>query len=271
MIAVPRVMALVRKDLAELRMYRSALAPVIIVAVLSMAMPFFIALVIPETTGEPLSNDADLKKALEVAGQDLPGALTLGAEGAIQAFIFNRFIVFMLLVPVTGAITFAGHSLIGEKQGRSLEPLLATPITTAELLLGKVLGALIPSVAIMVITFGLYLWLVGVLAEPGVLRAVLTWKALVLVGVVGPLAALVAVQVGVLVSARVNDPRTAQQFGALLILPISLLFLAQMAGAFVLAPIVALAIVAGLALLWGVLLLVGVVLFQRETILTRWK
>lgn len=271
MIALPRVAALVRKDLAELRQHRSALLPVVIVAVLSMAMPFLIALVIPRMTGEPLSNDADLKRALELGGQDLPGALALGAEAAIQAFIFNRFVVFMLLVPVTGAITFAGHSLIGEKQGRSLEPLLATPITTVELLLGKVLGALIPSLAIMLVTFGLYLALVTLFAEPGVLRAVLTWKTVVLVGVVGPLAALVSVQVGVLVSARVNDPRTAQQFGALLILPISLLFLAQMAGAFILAPVLALAMVVGLATVWGVLLLIGVAVFQRETILTRWK
>ena len=59
--------------------------------------------------------------------------------------MFHRFLTLLLLVPVTGAITFAGHSLVGEKLGRSLEPLLATPITTFELLVGKVIGALIPS------------------------------------------------------------------------------------------------------------------------------
>ena len=48
------------------------------------------------------------------------------------------------------------------------------------------------------------------------------------------MASLVALQVGVLVSARVNDPRTAQQFGALFILPLTGLFMAQMTGIFVL-------------------------------------
>ena len=50
-------------------------------------------------------------------------------EAAVQAFIFQQFML-LLLIPVTGAMAFAGYSLIGEKQGRTLEPLLATPITT---------------------------------------------------------------------------------------------------------------------------------------------
>ena len=266
-----RVRALLGKELAELRRNRSALLPVVIVAFLSMALPFFMALAVPELSGEPLASDRDLSRALEQAGQDLHAARRLSPEGAVQAFIFNRFIVLMLLVPVTGAIAFAGHSLISEKQGRSLEPLLATPITTAELLLVKVLGALIPSLGIMLGTFVIYLGLVGLMAEPGVLLAVLTWQTVLLVGVVGPLGALVALQSGVLVSARVNDPRTAQQFGALLILPLTVLFLAQMTGAFVIAPAVALVMVLALAIVWIVLLALGVVLFDRETILTRWK
>lgn len=266
-----RVQALLRKEIAELRRNQSALLPVVIVAFLSMALPFFIALAVPALTDEPLSSDRDLVQALEHAGPELAAARRLSPEGAVQAFVFSRFIVLMLLLPVTGAIAFAGHSLISEKQGRSLEPLLATPITTTELLLVKVLGALLPSLGIMLVSFVIYLVMVGVLAEPGVLRAILTWQTLLLVGIVGPLGALVALQIGVLVSARVNDPRTAQQFGALLILPLTVLFLAQMTGAFVIAPGIALAMVGGLALIWIVLLAAGVVLFDRETILTRWK
>ena len=55
----------------------------------------------------------------------------------------------------------------------------------------------------------------------------------------------VALQVGVLVSARVNDPRTAQQFGALFILPLTGLFMAQMSGAFVLTTGMGLLVLAG--------------------------
>ena len=74
-----------------------------------------------------------------------------------------------------------------------------------------------------------------------------------------------------LVSARVNDPRTAQQFGALLILPLTGLFMAQMTGIFVLTTGMTLLLLAGLAVVWGLLLMLGVRLFDRETILTRWR
>ena len=106
-----------------------------------------------------------------------------------------------------------------------LEPLLATPITTTELLLAKVAGAMIPSLAIMMCTTIVYMIGVAALAEPGVLRALLSLKTALLVLGLGPITSCLALQVGVLVSARVNDPRTAQQFGALFILPLTGLFM----------------------------------------------
>ena len=53
-----------------------------------------------------------------------------------------------LLTPITGAMALAAHAVVGEKQARTLEPLLATPITTFELLVAKVLGALLPTLVI---------------------------------------------------------------------------------------------------------------------------
>ena len=271
MIVAGRVAALVGKELAELARNRSALLPVLAVALVSMVLPFFIGLAVPRLTGDELSSDADLVQALAAAGDELPGAMALPDEAAVQAFVFHRFLTLLLLVPVTGAITFAGHSLVGEKLGRSLEPLLASPLTTTELLVGKVIGALIPSLAVMAGTFAVYLTGIGLLAEPGVLRAMLSVRTALLVCGLGPLASLVALQVGVLVSARVNDPRTAQQFGALLILPLTGLFMAQMTGIFVLTTGMMLAVLAGLAAVWVALLAGGVLLFDRETILTRWR
>ncbi len=271
MIAMSRVSALVHKELTELWRNRSALLPVLMVALVSMVLPFFVGLAVPRLTGEGLASDSDLVDALAQAGEELPRALQLSDEAAVQAFVFNRFITLLLLVPVTGAITFAGHSLVGEKLGRSLEPLLASPITTFELLVGKVLGALIPSLLVMLATFGVYLTGIGLFAEPGVLGAMITRRTVLLVFGLGPLASLVALQVGVLVSARVNDPRTAQQFGALLILPLTGMFIAQMTGIFVLTIPMTLLVMAALAAIWLLLVGLGVVLFDRETILTRWR
>jgi ABC-2 type transport system permease protein len=271
MIVLARVGALLRKEVAEIARNRSALLPVVVVGLITTALPFFVAIVAPELSGHPLAADRDLFDTLNKVAGELPGLGTLSPEGAMQAFIFSRFLVMTLLVPVTGAITFAGHSLVGEKLGRSLEPLLATPITTAELLVAKVAGALIPSLVLMLATTAVYLIGVGIFAEPGVARALLSSKTALLVLGLGPMTALVALQVGVLVSARVNDPRTAQQFGALFILPLTGLFMAQMSGAFVLSTGIGLMIVAALGVVWFLLLLFGIAIFERETILTRWK
>ena len=109
------------------------------------------------------------------------------------------------------------------------------------------------------------------LPEPRVFWAVANARAALLVLGFGPVAALVALQVAVLVSSRVNDPRTAQQFGALLILPITAVFVMQFNGVIRLTVPVIVVLLAVLVLLWLLLVALGVALFEREAILTRWK
>jgi ABC-2 type transport system permease protein len=267
--AAYRVSALLAKELAELRRNRVALVPVLILAIVTVALPFLIALVIPMIVGEPLAADPEFARAVKRSA--IPQGIRMSDEAAVQTFIFQQFMLLQLLIPVTGAMAFAGYSLIGEKQGRTLEPLLATPITTAELLIAKGLGALLPSLGIMVVALAVYLAGMLAFAAPHVFSAVVSARTALLVMGFGPVAALVALQIAVLVSSRVNDPRTAQQFGALLILPITAVFVMQFNGVIRLTvPVITMALVA-LCALWVLLVVLGVALFEREAILTRWK
>jgi ABC-2 type transport system permease protein len=266
-----RVAAIVSKDLAELRHNLGAIVPVVLLALVALALPFFIVFALPVITGEPLSADADFALALSRAAPVLPRAATLGDEAIVQAFVLHQFMLLLLLVPVTGAITFAAHSLIGEKQARTLEPLLATPITTIELLVAKGLGALLPSLAITLAAYVAYIAGLVALAEPGVLRALVTPQTMLLMFGLGPVASLVALQIGVIVSSRVNDPRTAQQIGGFFILPLTALFVAQMSGFVTLTMTLTVVLFLALLAAWVLLVLFGVALFEREAILTRWK
>ena len=87
----------------------------------------------------------------------------------------------------------------------------------------------------------------------------------------GPAIALLSVVLGILVSARANDPRTAQQIGAVIVVPLVAVVIAQAAGRFLVdATGYGLAAVAVLLLaLAG--LRAGTWLFAREAILTRWR
>jgi ABC-2 type transport system permease protein len=168
-------------------------------------------------------------------------------------------------------MSIAASSVVGEKQARTLEPLLATPITTFELLLAKILGALLPALALSFACFTVYLTAAALLAEPGVAGALLTPRPIGVLFLMGPMASLTALTLAVCVSSRVNDARSAQQLAVLVVLPITGLLVAQIAAGFVVTMPIILLITAVMALVNVGLVRLGVSLFDRETILTRWK
>jgi ABC-2 type transport system permease protein len=176
-----------------------------------------------------------------------------------------------LLTPITGAMALAAHSIVGEKQARTLEPLLASPITTVELLVAKVLGALLPTLAISFIGMALYFAGIVLFADPGVAVAMLTARTILLVAIVGPAAALVSLQSAIVISSRVNDARTAQQFGVLIVIPLTALLVAQFTGSLWLSAAALGFMGLGLLGVWVLLTMVSAALFEREAILTRWK
>jgi ABC-2 type transport system permease protein len=89
--------------------------------------------------------------------------------------------------------------------------------------------------------------------------------------VVGPLMAVMAINVSIMVSSRVNDPRVAEQISSVMIVPVLALLFGQTAGLIILNQgLVYLSILIMLGI-DAALIFAGAQLFQRETILTRWK
>ena len=74
--------------------------------------------------------------------------------------VVRHFTLIFLILPVIGALGSSTSSIVGEKQSRSIEPVLATPIRTFELLLGKSLATVILAVSGTWIGFALYVLLV---------------------------------------------------------------------------------------------------------------
>ena len=262
-----RIRAMVAKELLDVRRNLPALLPVVLVTGLTLAMAFGIAFVLPLVTGHRLGEDMELVNLSAVTGPHDE----LSSDGRIQLFLFQQFLTLFLVIPITGAMALAAHAVVGEKQARTLEPLLATPITTFELLVAKVLGALLPTLAISLAGAIVYFGGVALFGEPGVLGAMASARTAVLLFVVGPAASLVALQSAIVISSRVNDARTAQQFGVMIIIPLSALLVAQFTGTLWLSAATLAA--SGLALfgVWILLTLVSVALFERESILTRWR
>jgi ABC-2 type transport system permease protein len=265
-----RVAALLGKELADLRRNPAVFYPAVLTGVVAMVIPFFVAIIVPYFSGERLSDSSDFQVAIQMYGAQ-PSSRGLDPEGAIQAWIFQQFLLLLVLTPIAGAMSVAAYTVIGEKQARTLEPLLATPITTLELLSAKVLGSLLPSVGLAIVGFTVYVALVALFANAGVFWILLAPRSLAIVFVIGPLAALAALQLAVCVSSRVNDARAAQQIGALIILPLTALLVAQLMGSVLLTGRMIAVIAVALGLVNLVLIRVGIALFDREAVLTRWK
>lgn len=220
------------------------------------------------------------RRAMRIALVALPLGLAVGFS-QIVAFshipasalpkTLNAFLFFFIMY--TGALpaTLAAYSVVGEKVERSLEPLLATPVTDSEILLGKGLAALLPPLAAM------WAGMLVLMAYCDVLtRSTLgslyfpNWTAAVTVLGVAPLIAILGVGFSVLCSARVSEVRTAQQLSALVALPSAGVYVAILTGAFTLD-------LAFLAIMCGILAVIDTTLafavhgmFRREEILTRW-
>jgi ABC-2 type transport system permease protein len=89
--------------------------------------------------------------------------------------------------------------------------------------------------------------------------------------VVGPLLSIAAVSVAVMVSSRANDPRVAEQLSMLVILPLLGVFFGQITGLFFINDRLILWMAVVLLVIDAGLVALATHLFQRETILTRWK
>jgi ABC-2 type transport system permease protein len=196
----------------------------------------------------------------------------MNAGECMQIYVVNQFMLMFMMMPVIIPVTIAAYSIVGEKTTHSLEPLLATPITTTELLVGKSVAAALPAIIIGWVSFAVFLVALPII---GITKPVIdyiagpTWLLAVLVA--GPLMAVAAVNFALFVSSRVNDPRVAEQISSLLIVPVLGLVFAQLAGVIVINVLVMLSFIGGMLLLDIGLIYLGVTIFQRENILTRWK
>ncbi|MGE3840811.1 MAG: ABC transporter permease subunit [Vicinamibacterales bacterium] len=233
-----------------------------------LVLPFLFSELLPAWSGEPLER-SEYAVHMDRMQAAWPALGSLPPNDAVRAWIYHQFLLTVILVPITGAMSLAAYSLMGEKATRSLEPLLATPLTTKELLFAKTLGAALPS--LLIEGGALAVYGMGMLTAGGwpLLRAVFTSSAAIVVFAVGPLATMVAIQLVTLGSVRASDPRSAQQTGVLLVLPLIGLVAAQSAGGLWMGPLAWLTVAGGLGVLWLLLFAACVALFAADVVLTR--
>jgi ABC-2 type transport system permease protein len=260
-----KIRAIINKEIADARKNKMIIISMALLPTLLVAMVLGTAFFMLNAPDSQDQLDEDDMAIIPPQLQDLD---------PVHAFLVlmnDQFLFYFLLIPMMMPVYIAAYSIIGEKETRSLEPLLATPISTWELLVGKSVAAVTPAVILtwlsfFVLIFGSYF----IMPEP-VFLALIRPDWLVGMALISPLLALLSVLSGVTVSSRINDPRAAQQVTGIFVVPIIVLSMVVLLGKlFLSVPMVLLGALIILALDCALLYL-AVRLFQRETILTRWK
>ncbi len=269
MIDSRRVGALMFKDWRELSRARQVIAPLVVV-------PLLFVVVIPTAVIVFGANDV-INSA--IAGLDSflrnlpPGIVPAGATRAqtvVYAVIVYFMAPFFLLIPVMVASITASSSFVGEKERRTLEGLLYTPLTDRELVLGKVLVSVIPAIVVAWGSFAVYSVLVNALAAPlfgGIFFPTPTWGVIIVALV--PLVAFLATILVVAVSGRSTTVQGAQGTAVLVVLPVVALVVGQAAGLLLFDAVIALVVAAVLFVLDVVVFLAVAGQVRRERILTR--
>jgi ABC-2 type transport system permease protein len=146
-------------------------------------------------------------------------ALLVTSGTASRTLVHENLLLYLLAVPALVPATLASYAVVGERQQGTLEPVLTSPVRREEFLLGKALAAFVPSVAISYAVFGVFVVVVELFAHPGIAPAVIRAPELVAQLVFTPLLAALSIWIGIGISARTNDVRTAQQLATLASLP----------------------------------------------------
>jgi ABC-type transport system involved in multi-copper enzyme maturation permease subunit len=182
-----RVRAIFRKELREYRRNRAI--------VITMALVPLIFLI------QPL---------IEIF--NLPAA-------AAATLLHKQPLLYMLGIPALAPALMGAASVVGERQQGTLEPVLTSPISREEFILGKALAVLAPALVVSYVVFGLAIACIKVFAQAPVASAVIRGPELLAQVVFTPLLATWSIWVAMAISARSSDFRAAQQLSTLASLP----------------------------------------------------
>ncbi|HLL00433.1 MAG TPA: ABC transporter permease subunit [Myxococcaceae bacterium] len=259
-----RALAVFWKDFLDLRKNLGLLLSMLVLPLVFVLVPIGVVWAYAARPDDP-----NLRVIALYYSKDLPHGVS-SARFLIDKTLTDWFGMF-LVMPVFVPILISSQSVAGEKERRTLEPLLASPVTAAELVAGKSLASLVPAVAISWLAFIVFCIGVDVAAWP-LVKAPLMPNTLWTFGifVLAPLFAFFGNGVAVLISARVSEARTAQQLAALVVLPLVGLVGGQVAG-WLTAGVGYYAIQGAVVLvLDAVLLVASIRLLDRERLISRW-
>jgi ABC-type transport system involved in multi-copper enzyme maturation permease subunit len=229
------IRAMMRKDLQQVRQNKMIWLPMILVpAILNVFMPLMMVLLPSFFEPESFGN-SDLDGMLRTVPGDVRailGALT-SEEQWIYLSANVMFAPMFLIVPIMVSSILAADSVVGERERKTLEALLYTPMTDGEIFVSKVLYSFVPACLVSIGSFlvnGVVVNIAGYRIMGRIFFPTASWWPMVFW--LGPAVSVIGLGATVLISSKVKTFMQAQQASGLLVLPIVFLMIAQISGLF---------------------------------------
>jgi ABC-2 type transport system permease protein len=186
--------------------------------------------------------------------------------------VLNAYSLFFITGAVTLPTAIASYSIVGEKLQNSIEPLLATPTTEREILLGKSIAAFLPPIAAIYAGALIFMALIDSLTYSTLGYFYFpNWNMAVIMFLLAPLGSILSIEFNILISSRVSDVRAAQQLSGIVALPFVGIYVLAEASILSLESKSLLIISASLVAIDVILFYFSEAIFRREKILTNWK
>lgn len=259
--------AIVRRDLRMLAGSKPTVIPMVLLPLVIFAGLPVLAGLAPDAINLPVG---DLDRLTGALPAELEAALPADADGRLTVVLLAYLLApVVLIVPVTLAVIAAAGAIAGERERRTLETLLLSPVPDRELFLAKTAGAWLPAVALTIVGAVVYQIIATVaLSDLGVrIFPNLLWTLLVLW--VAPALAAAALAAVVMVSARARTLQDAMQLGGVLILPLVAVAVGQATGTLALGATTVAATGAAMWIVAAVLLRAGARSLRRDRLATR--
>ena len=263
---IDKALIVFRKDWLEIRRNWEILLPMLLVPLMfSIVLPSIITAVpgnANSTSTKNFTQNLPDNIKQEISGLD-------SSHSIAYVMLVLLFAPLFLIIPLMTSSVISADSFAGEKERKTTEALLATPLTDSELFIGKVLVAFLPSMAVTIFSFAVYSGITdfvflgtGKMPLPN-----LSW--IMMIFMLAPALSLMGIGISVLVSSKVKGFREAQQVSALTVIPVLALMFSQISGLLFLGP--SLIILLSLAVFAAavIILRIGIGIFNRESLLER--
>ena len=173
-----------------------------------------------------------------------------------------------MTMPIITSAVIAADSFAGEKERKTAESLLSTPMSKTELLFGKILASFLPAVIMSIIAFVIYGSIVNYLAFQQFHLFILPTLPWLLMLAAVPFLALAPISIVVLISSHVKGIKEAQQLTSLLVLPLLVLPFASLLGLASLSASFMLYLILLMAVSDILLFYISVAVFSRESLIS---